>query len=101
MCTFGGADIERIQAETDLVRLVQRYVTLEPTGSQWRGSCPFHDDTFGAFYVVPGKGFFKCFGCGEGGGCFRFLARIERITFPQAVRWLGWELCQERCDRGD
>ena len=30
--------------------------------------------------------FFYCFGCHESGDVFSFVAKIEKVTFPEAVR---------------
>src|SRR6185503_6952003 len=48
--------------------------------------CPFHSEKTPSFNVHPGKGLFKCFGCGAGGSIFDFVMRIEGCGFPEAVR---------------
>src|SRR5581483_8482290 len=39
--------------------------------------------------VNPRKGIFHCFGCGVGGDAFGFLMRVDRLSFPEAVRALA------------
>ena len=48
--------------------------------------CPFHEEKTPSFSVHPGKGFYKCFGCGKGGNVYTFLMEIEGISFPEAIR---------------
>ena len=75
-------------------------VTLRKAGVNLTGLCPFHDDRHtGNFIVRPstipasrGGNTYHCFVCmrkGEGGGPIDFLMRHERLSFPDAVRWLG------------
>ncbi len=39
--------------------------------------------------VNPGKGIFKCFGCGKGGDSVRFLMEHEHYSYPEALKYLG------------
>jgi len=75
-------------------------VTLRKAGVNLTGLCPFHDDRHtGNFIVRPstipasrGGNTYHCFVCmrkGEGGGPIDFLMRHERLSFPDAIRWLG------------
>lgn len=51
-------------------------------------SCPFHEDTNPSFCVEPGKGWWKCFGCGESGDAAALVMRLEGMAFPEAVAYL-------------
>lgn len=75
-------------------------VTLRKAGVNLTGLCPFHDDRHtGNFIVRPstiparrGGNTYHCFVCmrkGEGGGPVDFLMKHERLSFPDAIRWLG------------
>jgi DNA primase len=55
----------------------------------YKGLCPFHDDTTPSFMVSPSKQICKCFACGEGGTAINFLMKHEQITYPEALRWLA------------
>lgn len=50
--------------------------------------CPFHNDANPSFGIDPGKPTWKCWGCGEHGDAANLLMRLERLTFPEAVRRL-------------
>ena len=81
-------------------------VTLRKAGVNLTGLCPFHDDKHdGNFIVRPstvsakrGGNTYHCFVCmrrGEGGGPVDFLMKHERLSFPDAIRWLGKKYCIE------
>ncbi len=75
-----------VKNQSDIVRIVSDYVTLKKRGSAYLACCPFHSEKTPSFNVHPGKGLFKCFGCGAGGGIIDFVMRIEGCSFPEAVR---------------
>ena len=81
--------IEEIRDRTDLIELVGRYVTLKSKGGSWVGLCPFHQEKSPSFNVVPSKGIYHCFGCGEGGDAFKFLMQHKGMSFVEAVKELA------------
>lgn len=81
--------IEEVLTRTDILQLVGQYVSLKRAGTNHKGLCPFHEEKTPSFYVHPGKGIYKCFGCGAGGNAFRFLMELEGWSFPEAVRHLA------------
>ena len=65
--------IDDLKVRADLVRLIQPYAPdLKKKGANWMACCPFHQEKTPSFSVNPGKGFYKCFGCGKGGTAFNF-----------------------------
>lgn len=81
--------VEEVRERADLVAVVGEVVQLRRSGKEWKGKCPFHDDRTPSFYVVPGKGFYKCFGCGESGDVFTFVMKRSGMEFTDAVKHLG------------
>src|SRR6202453_4635411 len=78
---------EIVKQQADIVRVVGDYVKLKKAGAQnYSGLCPFHDEKTPSFSVHTTRQFFYCFGCGEKGDVFRFVQKIENVTFPEAVR---------------
>lgn len=75
-----------VKNQGDIVRVVSDYVSLKKRGANYLACCPFHSEKTPSFNVHPGKGLFKCFGCGAGGSIFDFVMRIEGCGFPEAVR---------------
>lgn len=81
--------IDDLKNRTDLVRLIEPLSPLKKKGANWMGRCPFHQEKTPSFSVNPGKGFYKCFGCGKGGNAFSFVMETEGLSFPEAVRRLA------------
>ena len=81
--------IEQVAAATDIVEVINGYVPLKRAGSTWKACCPFHREKSPSFTVNPARQIFKCFGCGAGGGVFKFVTMFVNIDFPSAVRMLA------------
>ena len=72
-------------------------VDLRKAGVNLTGLCPFHDDrTDGNFIVRPSSipearhgNTYRCFVCDHKGGPVQFLMEHQRLSFPDAIRWLG------------
>ncbi len=69
--------------------IVGDYVTLKKSGSSLKGLCPFHNEKTPSFIVSPAKNIFKCFGCSKGGSPVNFIMEHERLSFPEAIRYLA------------
>lgn len=78
--------IQEIRQQTDIVDVISQYVSLSKSGSNYIGSCPFHEDRNPSFSVHTEKQIFKCFSCNRGGNVFGFLQEIEGIGFVEAVK---------------
>lgn len=78
--------VEEVRARADIVEIVGEHVALKRSGKEYKARCPFHNEKTPSFYVVPSKGFYKCFGCGESGDAFTFLMKRQGLTFQEAVR---------------
>jgi DNA primase len=83
---------EEIKRRADLAALVGNYVPLTRSGRRLKARCPFHAEKTPSFYVDPEGGFWKCFGCGEGGDVFSFLMKIENLSFPEAAERLAHQV---------
>jgi len=92
--------VRRVLDRARIEDVVGDFVTLRRAGVNMTGICPFHDDKHdGNFIVRPssipskrGGNTYHCFVCmgkGEGGGPVDFLMKHERLSFPDAIRWLG------------
>ncbi len=78
--------IAEIRARADIVEIVGESVPLKKAGREFKANCPFHEERTPSFYVVPDKGFFKCFGCGRSGSVFDFVMERHGMDFPEAVK---------------
>lgn len=81
--------IEEVRRANDIVEVVQSYVPLKHVGANWRGICPFHNDTNPSMYVSQPKQIFKCFACGKAGNVFTFVQEYEKLTFVEALKKLA------------
>ena len=84
--------IDRVRSQADIVSVVSEYVSLKKRGRDHWGCCPFHQEKSASFSVSPDKGFFYCFGCQAGGDVYRFLMRIEGLSFGDAVKRLAGKM---------
>ena len=76
---------ERILRVATIEEVLAAYVPLQRSGAGYVGLCPFHADKHPSLHVHPGKQFFKCFACGEGGDLFAFVQKIEGCSFTEAM----------------
>ena len=69
--------------------VIGRYVKLKHSGSgKWLCLCPFHHEKTPSCNIDDREGFFKCFGCGEGGDVIKFIEKIKGCDFKQAIDYL-------------
>jgi len=81
-----GSFAEKVKQQADIVRVIGEYVRLRKTGQNFTGLCPFHQEKTPSFSVHPVKQMYYCFGCHEGGDVFKFVMKMDRCEFPDAVR---------------
>ncbi len=80
---------QKIFDATTIYDVVSDFVNLTKRGANYVGLCPFHNEKTGSFTVSPSKNIFKCFGCGESGGPVQFIMLHEKLTYPEALRYLA------------
>jgi DNA primase len=78
---------QTVKQQADIVKVIEGYIRLRKAGAQnYTGLCPFHKEKSPSFSVHAVRQFYHCFGCGVSGDVFSFVAKIENVTFPEAVR---------------
>jgi len=83
-------DIAAVRERSRIDDVVGSYVALRNAGGgSLKGLCPFHDEKTPSFTVTPARGFFYCFGCGEGGDVITFLQKQQNLSFTEAVQVLA------------
>ncbi|MGV2337881.1 MAG UNVERIFIED_CONTAM: DNA primase [Planctomycetaceae bacterium] len=80
-----------VRSSTNLVDLVSETVSLKPLhgGRSYVGLCPFHEDHNPSFNVYPDRQSYRCWVCDEGGDCFSWVMKIEKVSFPEALESLA------------
>ncbi len=81
--------IDAVNQRTDIVEVVGQFVQLKKRGINYIANCPFHNERTPSFNVNPARGIFKCFGCGKGGNAITFLQEHEKLSYPEAIKWLA------------
>lgn len=77
--------IERVRSEIPLHEVIGESEELRKAGRLWKCHCPFHNEKTPSFTIDPNRNTYKCFGCGESGDIFDWLAQRHGIAFVQAV----------------
>lgn len=81
--------IDRIFQAIIVEDVIGEFVHLKKSGSSYRGLSPFVNEKTPSFFVVPSKGIYKDFSSGRGGNAVDFLMQHEKMTYPEALRWLA------------
>lgn len=84
-----NATVDKIHAAANIVEIVGDFVSLKKKGTNYQACCPFHHEKTPSFVVSPNGGFFKCFGCGEGGSALTFVMKHESISYVDALRYVA------------
>ncbi len=83
------ASIQEVMDRADIVDVVGQFVRLKKRGANYIANCPFHNEKSPSFSVSAAKGIYKCFGCGKAGNVVTFVQDHEKLTYPEAIRWLA------------
>ena len=89
MPRISDESIQKVAESSDIVEIISGYFPLKRAGTSFRAICPFHKEKSPSFHVNPSRQSFHCFGCGAGGGVFRFVMDYEHLDFPTTVRRLA------------
>lgn len=81
--------IDKVISRLDITEVIGDFVKLKKRGTNYIGLCPFHNEKSPSFSVSPAKEIYKCFGCGKSGNTISFLMEHEKISYTEAIRWLG------------
>ena len=93
--------IEEVLARADIESVVGKYVSFtKRTGDNLFGLCPFHSEKTPSFAVSLSKGIYRCFGCNKAGNAIKFIMEMERLTYPEAIRFLGQQYGVDIPDTG-
>jgi len=74
------------------IDLIELHTKLKPSGKNFSGLCPFHEEKTGSFYFFPDRNSFKCFGCDAGGDIISFVREAERLDFRGALNFIAHRL---------
>jgi DNA primase len=83
------SQIQDIKQANDIIQIIGERITLQRSGTNWRGLCPFHSEKSPSFFVSEQLQRYKCFGCSESGDVFTFLEKYEGMTFAETLQYLA------------
>ncbi len=82
--------IDEIISKTDIVELVlNEGISLERVGRNYRGLCPFHDDSNPSFYVNNEKKLAYCMTCKGGGNPITFIRQKRNLSYEEACLYVA------------
>lgn len=86
---YKSEDIDLLLEQLNIEEVVGEFVELKKTGANYKGLCPFHQDSNPSFVVSPSKNICKCFVCGAGGNAIKFYSEYKKISFAESVAELA------------
>lgn len=77
--------IYKVKNETSIVDIIKQFIKLNKNGNNYKGVCPFHNDTSPSLIVNDQKKIYKCFSCNNSGDVFTFVKNFKNISYSNAV----------------
>ena len=81
--------VDLVRETSNILEIISQFVDLKQRGANYFGICPFHDENTASFSVAPSKQIYHCFGCNVGGNVFSFVMEYQKISFPEAVKYVA------------
>lgn len=81
--------IDELLTRTDIVTVIEQYITLKKAGANYQALCPFHNEKSPSFSVSQSKQFYHCFGCRANGNAIGFLMEFDHMSFVDAIETLA------------
>ncbi len=82
--------LEKLKYENPIEEVMRENgIELKRTGRGFMCLCPFHGEDTPSCSVVPGQGYYHCFGCGAAGDVIAFTRKYRNLGFMDAVNYLA------------
>ena len=81
--------IREVQNVAKIEEVIGDFITVRKKGSNYVALCPFHNDKNPSMHINPAMGIYKCFVCDAGGDSIKFVMEYEKISYPEAIRYLA------------
>ncbi len=78
-----------IKERLSIVDVISSYITLEPSGINYKAKCPFHNEKTPSFFISTERNSYYCFGCSAKGDIFSFVENFEGVDFRGALKTLA------------
>ncbi len=80
---------EAIKNRADIVEVISHFEQLKSKGTNYVCKCFFHNEKTASFTISRAKGRYHCFGCGVGGDVIKFIQEHKKLSYRDAMNWLG------------
>jgi DNA primase len=84
-----SSPVEQIKDRLSIEDVISSYLTLIPTGLNFKAKCPFHNEKTASFFISPSRNSYYCFGCNAKGDIFSFVEQFEGVDFKGALKILA------------
>ena len=81
--------LDRVRNASNIVDIARNYLPLRQKGQDFWACCPFHSEKTPSFAISSPKQFYYCYGCHESGNVFKFVMKMENLSWPEAVAMLA------------
>lgn len=81
--------INTIKQRISLLEVVSKRINVVKKGRNYLALCPFHLEKTPSFNINDSEGLFRCFGCGKSGDVFNFVQDYDKLSFPEALKYLA------------
>ena len=81
--------VDRILEASEIQDVISDFINIKKRGANYITNCPFHNEKTPSFSISPSKGIFKCFGCGIAGNSAKFVMEHEKVSYPDALKYLA------------
>lgn len=89
MIIYPEETIRLIADSINIADYISQYVELKKERNRLFGLCPFHKEDTPSFMVDEKGKNYHCFGCKEHGSIFKFVMKMDHISFFEAVEKLA------------
>jgi len=79
----------KIKEKLSIVDVISSYLSIEPSGKNFKARCPFHNEKTPSFFISSDRNSYYCFGCGAKGDIFSFVEKFEGTDFLGALKLLA------------
>lgn len=84
-----NSPVDKIKEHLSIIDVISTYLSLEPSGKNFKARCPFHNEKTPSFFISSDRNSYYCFGCGAKGDIFSFVEKFEGTDFRGALKLLA------------
>lgn len=81
--------IDEVKLAARIEEVISGFIPVKKAGASYKCICPFHDDHSPSMHITPKLGIYHCFVCSAHGDSIKFLMEYQKITYPEAIRYLA------------